>query len=81
MRAKILKFYGIDYFDRVVFIDEDGRFYKSVNLATGPVDSWNSEKWESYLVNLHDTDDFEGEPGFPVDRRNFQFTIPTFEKE
>ena len=51
---KALKFIGIDSWDRPVFKDQDGNYWKDVNLGDG-------------TPSLHDSDDFDGEPGWPIE--------------
>jgi len=48
-----LKFVGVDGWDRPVYQDESGQFWKDVNLGNG----------EPYL---HSSDDFDGEPDMPI---------------
>lgn len=67
-----IKFAGIDYFDRAVFVTTDGRLYfKSLELIPQPnFRALSTEERESLLRTLCDTDEFEGEPGYPVHREN-----------
>lgn len=66
-----LKFAGIDYFDRAVFMTADGGLYvKSLELMPQPdFHALSTEEKESLLRTLCDTDEFEGEPGYPVHRK------------
>lgn len=67
-----LKFAGVDYWDRVVFKGDNGRFYKTTALA--PDDGFTSLSDDEKLMllkSLHDTDEFEGEPGWPVTLEKF----------
>ena len=45
---------GIDGWDRPVYQDETGNYWKDINCGRG-------------LPYLHDTDGFGGEPGWPVE--------------
>lgn len=47
---------GYDGWDRPVYKDETGQLWKDINLGQG----------EPYL---HDADDFDGEPGFPIEEK------------
>lgn len=69
-----LTFAGVDYWDRVVFKGDNGRFYKTTALA--PDDGFTSLSDDEKLMllkSLHDTDEFEGEPGWPCDLAKFDF--------
>ena len=61
-----LSFVGIDYWDRLVFKGDNNRFYKTVELE--PREGFLSltkEEQLDFLRDLHTTDSFDGEPGFP----------------
>jgi hypothetical protein len=69
-----VRFTGMDYWYRAVFTTLDGsRFYKSVELMSIP-DFYNldTEEKELILHTLHTTDEFEGEPGYPMNRERFE---------
>ena len=57
---KELKFVGIDYWSRPVFMDNEGKYYKDIECG--------------YCIYpaLHDSSGFEGEPGWPVE---FEYKI------
>jgi hypothetical protein len=57
---------GIDGWDRLVFIGDDGCFYKTVELEP-PMGFRLLTTKEKYdlLRGLHTTDSFDGEPNFP----------------
>ena len=56
MTKRNLKFVGVDSWDRPVYEDEDGRFWKDINLGKGKPDLFRSSP----------SDDFDGEPDFPI---------------
>ena len=53
---KRLKFAGIDRWDRPVYKDESGMFFKDINLGDGVPDIHSSCP----------SDDFDGEPDMPI---------------
>lgn len=69
-----IRYAGIDGWDRAVFVTLDGRrFYKSVELMPYPdFQNMQPEDKEVLLRTLHSTDEFEGEPGWPVTRERFE---------
>lgn len=61
-----IRFIGVDFFDRLVFEGENGRFYKTVALSPrSGFDSLSQEEKSEFLESLHTTDEPEGDPGFP----------------
>lgn len=68
-----IRFAGIDYFDRAVFVTTDGKHYfKSLELMPSPdFHALSSDEKETLLHTLCDTDEFEGEPGYNIQRENF----------
>lgn len=56
MSEKKLRFIGVDSWGRPVYKDGTGVFWKDVNLGRG----------EPYLHRSSPSDDFEGEPDFPI---------------
>ena len=69
-----IRYAGIDGWDRAVFVTLDGRrFYKSVELMPRPdFQNLSFGEKEILLRTLHSTDEFEGEPGWPVTRERFE---------
>jgi hypothetical protein len=69
-----IKFAGMDGWDRAVFILREGRqYYKSVELMPHPNFIRLSKADQEKLLNsLHSTDEFDGEPGWPVPRERFE---------
>lgn len=67
-----IRFTGIDSFDRCVFVSTDGRLYfKSLILMPKPdFHALSTEEKEILLCSLCDTDEFDGEPGYPVHREH-----------
>lgn len=64
-------FLGEDQWNRAVFKGDDGHFYKTADLLMPDrfdtlTPAEKAEHFSACLSNLHDTDDFEGEPGYPV---------------
>ena len=53
---KKLKLVGVDYWSRPVYEDEDGNYWKDVNLGSGT----------PYLHSSSPRKDFEGEPDMPL---------------
>lgn len=68
----LLTFIGIDGWDRAVFKSEDGNFHKSVFPLYEGEEVVSADKWDAWLENMHTTDSFDGEPGYPVPRASFQ---------
>ena len=61
-----IKYVGTDWFGRAVFKTAAGKYYKSVETANiSLIDGEVINKFE-IVTSLHDTDGFDGEPGFPV---------------
>ena len=57
---------GIDGWNRVVFIGDNGRFYKTTELVPdGGFMSLNNEEQLELLRSLCTTHEFDGEPDFP----------------
>lgn len=68
----IIRFVGIDEWCRAVFREAEGnRWFKSVELVPDQFPGMTDNAWEFLLHSLHTTDEFEGEPGFPVPREQF----------
>ena len=65
---------GIVGWDRAVFILREGwQYYKSVELMPHPNFIRLSKADQEKLLNsLHSTDEFDGEPGWPVPRERFE---------
>ena len=62
-----IKYVGTDWFGRAVFKTAAGKYYKSVETANiSLIDGEVINKFE-IVTSLHDTDGFDGEPGFPLD--------------
>lgn len=61
-----IKYVGTDWFGRAVFKTAAGKYYKSVETANiSLIDGEVLNKFE-IVTSLHDTDSFDGEPGFPL---------------
>jgi hypothetical protein len=61
-----LTYRGIDRWDRLVFTGDNGRYYKTTELA--PKEGFELLSMEAkynLLKSLHRTDCFDGEPDFP----------------
>lgn len=69
-----IRYAGIDGWNRAVFVTIEGRhFYKSVELMSHPdFQNLPPEDKDILLRTLHSTDEFEGEPGWPVPREHFE---------
>lgn len=67
-----VRYVGEDYWSRAVFKGDNGRFYKTTELDPhGGFPAAPREDQERTFRSLHTTDDFEGEPGWPVTLENF----------
>lgn len=70
-----ITFAGMDSWDRAVFSSPDGRYFKSIELMPHPdFSSLPGEEKEMLLSCLYDTDEFDGEPGWHIDRERFSLT-------
>lgn len=69
-----IRFAGIDGWDRAVFVTLEGCiYYKSVELMPhSNFKELSPEDKEILLCSLHTTDEFDGEPGWPVPRELFE---------
>lgn len=77
-----LRFYGVDGWDRPIFVDYFGDYYKSVVLILqSDPKTWDMETWNTYLDALHTTDGPDGEPGYRIDKNSFEFIVPAFGEE
>lgn len=74
-----VRFVGIDSWERAVFQDEKGRWFKTVDeLApdrTTKVKDWPEEVWTAFLKDLHTTDEFDGEPCYRLDSRRIEVCL------
>lgn len=73
----VIRYVGADYWDRLIFQDNLGKFYKTMDILTPDEGFCNlsPEEQEGILRDLHTCepyDDPEGEPGWPVRLENFQ---------
>lgn len=58
-----LKFYAFDSWDRAVYTDEAGRFWKT----SAPVNAQLALDADHIkAMGLYDSNDFDGEPGWPM---------------
>jgi hypothetical protein len=61
-----LSFFGIDEWSRLVFKGDNGKFYKTIELAPEQGFMSMTEEEQLHLLHsLHSTDCFDGEPDFP----------------
>lgn len=76
-RTITLQFLGRDDWERAVFLGDNGHFYKTTELlpdsmGSGGFSTLSEEEKNLLLDSLHTTDEFDGEPGFPVPRARFE---------
>lgn len=69
-----IKFAGMDGWARAVFFTQkECIYYKSVELMPHPnFNELPTEDKEILLRSLHTTDEFDGEPGWPVPHEYFE---------
>lgn len=69
----IVSYAGEDSWNRIVFMGDNGRYYKTTELnpACG-FPNLPQEEQHKLFRDLHTTDDFDGEPGFPVNLEHFE---------
>ena len=69
-----IKFAGMDGWARAVFVTQkECVYYKSVELMPHPnFKELPTEDKEILLRSLHTTDEFDGEPGWPVPHEYFE---------
>ena len=73
----VLQFVGIDDWDRAVFRSDGGRWLKSEELVPAHTDpaTWTAEERKRLLDSLYTTDEFDGEPGWPVKLKEDAITV------
>lgn len=70
-----ITFAGMDSWDRAVFSSPDGRYFKSTEVMSHPdFGMLSPDEKEILLSCLHDSDEFDGEPGWHIDRERFSLT-------
>lgn len=70
--SNTVRYVGEDGWNRAVFQDDNGRFYKTIELNPREGFPHASPEEQGRIFNsLHTTDGFEGEPGWPVTLENF----------
>lgn len=72
-----LQFLGGDDWERAVVLGDNGHFYKTTELlpdsmGSGGFSALSKEEKNLLLNSLHTTDEFDGEPGFPIARDRFE---------
>lgn len=70
-----IRFIGMDFWARAVFVSPDGRYFKSTEVMSHPdFGLLSPDEKEILLSCLHDTEEFDGEPGWHISREHFSLT-------